>query len=171
MIQDKSRMVIIIILSGLVISSCKKSIDGWTINDTPSGWTPKWTTIPDKSKKEKQQLNPTLAFADAGYGGSPVPANSEDIQSRESFVKTFKNTPKCFGVTLMQKDRKSADFDLQFFDGIDGRKGNLQFVLYRTDTADRMEWGEATGMTGLAETACSSILNASLPVGTGGKIE
>jgi hypothetical protein len=133
-------------------------------------WRPKWITTPDKIKNEKSVLNPTASFVDQSFSGSPVPRNEretkEAMKNREDFVHSFEKARECFGITLKLKNRADIDFGLQIFNGIDGRTGKSQWVLYRMDTGQVRAYGEATGAgtsmgaDAVVKSVCSSLHDA-----------
>ena len=133
-------------------------------------WRPKWKTMPDKTKKEKSVLNPTASFVDQGFGGSPVPRNErerkEEMKNRADFVHSFEKAHECFGITLKLKNPVDTDFGLQIFNGIDGRTGKWQWILYRMDTFQVRAYGETTGAgtpmgtDAMVKSVCSSLHDA-----------
>jgi hypothetical protein len=168
------------ILAGLAVSGCSSASN---VSDAPSNgaeaatkhepdtsWRPKWDIMPDKSRKEKSILTPTVSFADPGFRGSPVPQNEREkkkaTKNQEDFIESFKSESKCFGIALKLKNPGDADFALQVFSGIDGRTGRLQWVLYRMDTVGAAATGEGTGAStkmgrdGMVQSVCSSIHDA-----------
>jgi membrane associated rhomboid family serine protease len=125
-------------------------------------WWPKWDTDPDKTRKVKSVLTPTVSFAEPGFRGSPAPQNDrekeQEQKSRELFVDSFRSEPKCYGITLKLKNPGDADFALQVFHGIDGRTDGWQYVLYRMDTLGVKQLGETPeGPKSMALSVCSVI--------------
>lgn len=190
MAYNKNIVAIVVILVGLLVAGCSRSS---TASDAPSGsegtsvkqapgwtsWTPKWNTAPDKSRKEKPILNPTVSFVEQGFRGSPAPQNEREkkqaMKNQEDFVGSFQSQPECFGITLTLKNPKDADFGLQIFKGIDERIGSWQWVLYRMDTLGVTVSGEDSGagtqigLDGMVKSVCSSIHNGAS--NRGGKVE
>ncbi len=190
MCHNKSVLATIVMLVGLLISGCDRTT---TTSSAASGvtqtsprdeawktyWRPNWETTPDNSKKEKSVLSPTVSFADPGFRGSPVPQNErekkQELRNRGDFVQSFQSEPECFGITLMVKNPRNADFGLQVFKGIDGRTNRWEWVLYRMDTFRAMASGEATGAgkgmgpDAMVKSVCSSIHEAVFF--RGGKVE
>jgi hypothetical protein len=178
MFHNKSILATIVMLVGLLISGCDRAT---TTSSAASGvtvilprdkagktpWRPNWETTPDKSKRAKSLLSPTVSFADPGFRGSPVPQNErekkQELKNRGDFVQSFQSEPECFGITLMVKNPGNADFGLQVFNGIDERTGRWQWVVYRMDTLGATETGEATGagtrmgLDATVKSVCSSI--------------
>jgi len=64
---------------------------------------------------------------------------------------------ECKDVALLRTKPTTADFDLQVFDGLDGRAGRWQWVIYRTDTSERLAFGEVAGIEVVAKEVCSQI--------------
>jgi membrane associated rhomboid family serine protease len=129
---------------------------------TDESWRPEWDTDADKNRKVKPVLSPTVSFADEGFRGSPMPQSAiereQERKNREIFVNSFQSEPQCHGITLKHKKPGEADFGLQVFNGIDGRTGYWQYVLYRMDTLGVREWGETTiGPNWVAQSVCSGI--------------
>jgi len=186
MINRPNYLVVILVVAGCSLFSCNnlptfnnagsrlQQISGISSTNTDN-WQPKWKTAIDKTKPEKPQRSPTLAFAPKGYGGSPISdgasQKAEDLKSKECFIQNFRETPECFGATLMQTKPEGADFAVQVFHGIYGRTGKWQYLLYHTDTGDRTMWGEADTFRGLTESVCSSVLHDSLPRNAGGNVQ
>ena len=179
MIRNKKPFRVLILLTVLVIAACDRSSNASDSISTPTStsgqsapahWQPSWNTMAEKGKQEKTTLIPVVTFADDGFRGSPLPKNGTEKNQaanyREDFVHTFQNEHDCFGITLTLKDPKAADFALQVFNGIDGRTGSLQWVLYRTDTLRASSWGESTGagtkmgMDGVVHSVCTSVHNS-----------
>jgi hypothetical protein len=141
-----------------------------TAQSTGTGWAPTWNTAPDKSKAEKTQLRPTLRLAEDGFRGSPVFRDSDrknkNAQTREAFVRSLPSIPECAGIVLQPGNSEETDFVLQLFNGIDGRSGRLQWVLYRTDTMGERAHGEGTGdgiEIAITRDVCSTIRAAVSP--------
>jgi hypothetical protein len=181
MVYSKNIVAIVVILVGLLVSGCNGSS---TASDAASGsardsskhdlgetdWRPKWDTTPDKSRKKKSILNPTVSFVDKGFRGSPMPQNEgekkQETKHREDFVQSFQKEPECFGITLTLANPKGSDFGLQVFNGIDERTGRWQWVVYRMDTLGARVYGETTGagtkmgLDAMVKSVCSSIHDA-----------
>jgi len=145
-------------------------------NNKLSAWRPNWETVPDKSKKAKEQLSPTLVFADDWLGFIPTLDTDEqkkqhqkDIERKELVIQAVRRLPECKGVTFMRSNPKTADFDVQVFNGLDGRIGKWQWVLYRTDIIERLSYGEETDTDGVAKSVCTAV-HASVG-SSGGKVE
>jgi hypothetical protein len=142
-------------------------------------WQPHWNVLPDNAKKAKPELAPTFAFAEEGFRGSPIPSNDRERKKtkklQEDFAQSFQNEPTCLGMTLKLGNSEATDFDLQVFDGVYGRKGSYQWILYRMDTSGVAGTGEASGVdtkSGLDEavkSVCSVIHHAITP--QGGRVE
>jgi len=181
MLTDKSPLAIAT-LAGLLISACHNvstaSIaaseqDSPTAQSTGTDWSPKWNTSPDKSRRAKTRLVPTIRFADDGFRGSPVVENQEEkrnnTRSRTAFAQSLQGIPECSGIDLRTGSSDDTDFVLQLFNSIEGRSGRLQWVLYRTDTLGAVAYGEGTGadtkqgQDGITTSVCSSIHNATTP--------
>jgi membrane associated rhomboid family serine protease len=160
------------------------SISNWSANSSGTlpglkhwmdmPWEPKWDTNPDKNRKVKSVLTPTVSFAEPGFRGSPAPQNDsekeQERKSRETFIDSFQSVPQCHGITLKLRKRGDADFALQVFNGIDGRTGRWQYLLYRMDTLGEVERGETTqGPKGVAQSVCSTVLVTAFP--RGGSVE
>jgi len=129
---------------------------------TDESWGPKWNTDADKNRKVKPVLGPTVSFADQGFRGSPAPQSEieeeQERKTRETFVDSFQRAPECHGITLKLKKPGEADFGLQVFNGIDGRTGRWQYVLYRMDTLGAREYGETSnGPNEVAQSVCSAV--------------
>jgi hypothetical protein len=178
MAYNKNTLAIVVTLVGF-ISGCNQSSStpDATSGNAPSSskggeihWSPKWDTSPDKGRQEKSILNPIASFADPGFRGSPVPQNEEgkkkEMKNREDFLRSFRSERECFGITLRATNPKDSDFSLQVFNGIDGRTGRLQWVLYRMDTLGLKANGETTGagtpmgIDSVAKSVCSVIHDA-----------
>ena len=175
----------LIVLAGLSVSACNhapNSSDALLsgseapVQNTPdTSWKPKWDTSPDKARQAKSALAPTLAFAEQGFRGSPVPQNDRQKQlerkNREIFSESFEDDPECYGITLKLKKPEDADFALQIFEGIYGRTGRWQYVLYQTDTLGERSRGEisGTGAKGLAASVCSTLREVAFA--KGGSVE
>jgi len=143
------------VLFGLLLSACEDHSSRSNSASTTSSlkpdqtvWQPKWDTKPEKEKTAKPLLTPTLAFVDEGFRGSPMPqAQSEKLQqskTREDFAQAFRDERACFGVTLILNNSRTADLGIQVFEGIDGRTGRWQWILYRMDTLGAVASGEVT---------------------------
>jgi hypothetical protein len=147
---------------------------GW--KDSESAWRPSWETVPDKTKKAKEQLSPTLTFTNDRLGAVPVLDNDEqkklhqqDVQQNESFIQAFRSLQDCKDATFMRSNPAKADFDVQVFNGLDGRTGRWQWVLYRTDIVERLAYGEETDIGRVAKGVCAALHANVEPVG--GKVE
>jgi hypothetical protein len=146
-----------------------------TAQSTGTNWHPTWDTSPDKSKTEIARLRPTFRLAGDGFRGSPIFENQEqkkkNAQTRETIARSLPSIPECSGIELQPQNSKDAGFVLQLFNGIDGRSGRLQWVLYRADTLGERAHGEGTGadtvmgQIGIAEAVCSAIGAATNPTG------
>jgi hypothetical protein len=176
MVQRRYIQVPLAILVGLVVSGCSgfSYVSDARPKPVDTSWTPKWDTAPDKNRKVKSALSPTVSFADQGFRGSPVPQNKsakeQERKDRESFVESFRGEPQCQGITLKLKNPRDADFGLQVFNGIDGRTGRWQYVVYRMDTLERKAHGEATGGPNtVAKSVCSTIRETAFT--QGGSVE
>lgn len=175
MVYSRCIPVAFVLLAGLLVTACNRASDAphvvfATKSNADTSWSPKWDTAPDKSRKLKSVLSPTVSFADEGFRGSPIPQNeSEKEQERQNqklFVESFRSNPQCNGITLKLKDPKEADFSLQVFSGIDGRTGRWQYVLYRMDTLGEKEHGEGTGgLNGILKSVCPTIREAAFMQG------
>jgi hypothetical protein len=125
------------------------------------GWQPRWETIADKGKTAKLQLAPTIAFDDEELGFIPMLGSDEEKKrhqrEKDTFARAFQNEPACKDLILLRTNPKSADFAFQIFNGIDGRVGKWQWVLYRTDTVERLDYGEATNITSAVQSICSAV--------------
>lgn len=111
-----------VLLAGLLVSACNRASDAprvalATRSNADTSWSPKWDTAPDKNKKVKSVLSPTVSFADEGFRGSPMPQNQsekeQERQNQELFVESFRSEHQCNGIALKLKDPKQADFSLQ----------------------------------------------------------
>jgi len=129
-----------------------------------STWEPKWQTIADKSKAAKPHLSSTITFSDDWVGFAPSldddeqkRLNEQDIHQKEQFLEAFRRMPECKGTTFMRSKPKSADFDMQIFNGLDGRAGKWQWVLYRTDTFERLAFGEEADVNSVAKNVCTAL--------------
>jgi hypothetical protein len=157
----------LILLIGLQ-TGCQRTIPSSSANN----WQPDWATAPDKSKKPKTQLSPTVTFSDDWLGAVPVldtdeqrKANDRDIRAKELFTQAFRRSSECKGVTFKRTRPRAADFDVQIFDGIDGRTGKWQWVLYRTDTAERLVFGEEADVNLAAKSVCAALRATLEPMG------
>lgn len=135
-----------------------------TTPSSANAWQPDWVTAPDKSKKPKPQLSPTMSFSDDWLGAVPVldtaeerKANDKDVRAKELFIQAFRSSPECKGVTFERTNPRAADFDVQIFDGIDGRAGRWQWVLYRTDTVERLAFGEEAEVSLAVKSVCKAV--------------
>ena len=145
-------------------------------NATLTDWRPSWNTAPEKGKSPKSILVPTVSFVDQGFRGSPSREQGKWVKdSQQKFIEAFRKNHECFGVTLALTNPAKSDFGLQYFEGIDGRTGRYQWVLYRMDTLGAVASGEGTGvqttsgLDGAAQSVCSSIRNTLNH--QGGKVE
>jgi len=77
MVQRRYIQVALAILAGLVVSGCNGSryVSDARPESPDTSWRPKWDTAPDKTRKVKPVLSPTVSFVDEGFHGSPVPQN------------------------------------------------------------------------------------------------
>jgi hypothetical protein len=113
-----------------------------------------------------------MTFSDDWLGGVPVldteeqkKANDKDVRAKELFLQAFRGSPECKGVTFKRANPRAADFDLQIFDGLDGRTGRWQWVLYRTDTTERLAFGEESEVNSAAKTVCTTLHAVIEPAG------
>jgi hypothetical protein len=164
MVRSRYVQVAFALLACLLVSACgNPSNMAAAKRNSDTSWAPKWDTGPDKSRKEKSVLRPTVSFADLGFRGRPVPQNETEkkqaVKIQESFVESFRKEPQCFGITLRLKNAEEADFRLQVFEGIDGRTGRWQWILYRMDTLGEKAHGEGTGEgpNAIVKSVCSTI--------------
>jgi hypothetical protein len=181
MIILKLRLVILISF-GLGLSACDRSStppDAGASTAQPSAqpqhvtgttaWAPTWDTTPDKNKKAKSVLSPIVAFVDSGFRGSSTPQENGE-KNREDFARAFQNDHECLGITLTLNQPENADFGVQFFNGIEGRVGQRQWVAYRMDTLGERAHGETTGgMSEVVKSVCSNVQDGVTPAG--GRIE
>lgn len=151
-----------LMLFGALLAGCKDATQSQPAKETT--WQPSWKTTPDKNKPPKVQLRPTVAFDDEWLGGIPVlgtdeqkRAHDEDIRQKEQFIDAFRHMPECKGVAFARTKPASADFDMQLFNGLDGRAGRWQWVIYRTDTDERISFGEETDLDEVAKNVCTTI--------------
>lgn len=166
------KLLKIALLLALTLGGCKETPS----NNSTSAWRPSWETVPDKTKKAKEQLSLTLTFTDDWLGVNPILDNDDqkrlhqkDIQQKELFIQAFRSLPECKGITFMRSNPKIADFDVQVFNGLDGRTGKWQWVLYRTDIVERLAYGEEADVGGVAKRVCAALHANVEPVG--GKVE
>jgi hypothetical protein len=141
-----------------------------------SAWRPNWETTPDRTKKAKARLSPTLTFTEDWLGAVPVLDTDEqkklhqrDTEQKELFIQAFRRLSACKGLIFMRSDPKKADFDVQVFNGLDGRTGRWQWVLYRTDITERLGFGEETVPDEVAKNVCITMYANTEPLG--GKVE
>ena len=114
----------------------------------------------DKTRAAKSVLSPTVAFAAPGFRGSPISQNDGE-RNRGDFARAFHNEHECFGITLTLKNPEQADFGLQFFNGIDGRSGQRQWIVYQMDTLGERAHGETTGgLSEVVKSVCSTVHDA-----------
>lgn len=159
-----------LIVSGVVQGSERASP---TPQSTETDWNPTWDTSPDRSRKIKTHLTPTVRLAHDGFRGSPTFENQEqktkNANARETFARSLPSIPECSSITLKSEGSDDTDFVLQLFNGIEGRSGRLQFVLYRMDTLGESAHGEGTGadtkqgQDGIARSVCSTIRDLTSP--------
>lgn len=176
--SDRLRKFMALNLVGLTLSiargaGCQRTMPSPNAN---TAWHPKWETVPDKNKKAKPRLSPTITFTDAFLGfvptldtGEQKKLHEQDTHQKELFIQAFGRLPECKGVTFIQKNPQAADFDVQIFNGLDGRTGRWQWVLYQTDTTERLAFGEEMDVDPLTKSVCTA-LHASVEP-TGGRVE
>jgi hypothetical protein len=164
------------LVATLALVYCSKLVATLPPNSEALVWQPKWETVPEKNKQPKPQLSPTLTFTDDWLGAVPVldtddqkRLHDEELHQNELFLDAFRTLPVCKGVTFMRSNPKSADFDVQIFQGLDGRAGKWQWVLYRTDITERLGYGEEQDVTSAARNICLSLLANVSP--QGGRVE
>jgi hypothetical protein len=129
-----------------------------------SVWRPSWETIPDKTKRPKEHLTPTVAFVDDVLSFTPVLDTDEqkklhelDVSQKDLFVRTLGQVSECNGISFMRTRPRDADFDIQVFNGLDGRTGKWQWVLYRTDITERLGFGEEPDIKIVARNICLGV--------------
>jgi hypothetical protein len=129
-----------------------------------STWQPDWKPFPVESKTPKSQLLSTVSFTDDWLGLVPELNTNEqralhekDARLKEQFVEAFRYVPECRGATFMRTKPTSADFDMQIFYGLGGRAGKWQWVLYRTDTGERLAFGEEASVDAVAKNVCTTM--------------
>jgi len=162
-----------LLLSIALLTGCQRTVPS---SAATSSWRPKWDTVPDKDKKPKPRLSPTITFSDDWLGAVPVLDSDEqkklheqDVRQKELSIQAFRRLPECKGVTFMQTNPQGADFNFQIFDGLDGRTGKWQWVLYRSDILQRLAFGEETDVNSLTKSVCTALRTNVEP--TGGKVE
>jgi len=117
-----------------------------------------------------------MTFTEDWLGAVPVLDSDEqkrlhaqEVQEKELFVQAFRRLPECKGVTFKRTNPREADFDVQIFNGLDGRTGRWQWVLYRTDIVERLAFGEEVDVSSLTKSVCMALRsNVEL---TGGKVD
>ena len=111
-------------------------------------WKPTWEG-PPATGPEKARLSPTIAFMDEWLGKGALTgrgyAQTLSAPLKEHFIDVFQQAPECRDVVLKKSMPRTADFTVQVFEGIDGRKGRWQWRMFRTDTGADMGNGEGTG--------------------------
>jgi hypothetical protein len=162
-----------LLLFSILLIGCQHTTP---LSNATSSWKPKWETAPDKTKKAKPQLSPTITFAEARLGFVPVldsdeqkKLNQQDIHQKDLFIQAFRRLPECKGISFMQTNPQRADFELQIFNGLDGRTGKWQWVLYRTDITERLAFGEEADVNALTKSICEALHTNVEP--TGGTVE
>jgi len=110
----------------------------------------------------------SLSQAEVGHFRK-APKHQEDILQKELFLQVFKWLPECKGVTFRQTNPGTADFAVQIDNGLDGRFDKWQWVLYRTDTDERLAFGEEADVTSATKNVCMA-LRANVE-SIGGKVE
>jgi hypothetical protein len=147
-----------------------------TSSSESSPWHPKWETTPDKNKKAKPTLSPTITFTDAWLGAVDVIDSDEqkklheqDTANKELFIQAFRRLSECRGTKFEQTNPQAADFDVEIFNGLDGRIGRWQWVLYRTDIDERLAFGEQADIDALTKSVCAA-LHADVE-SSGGRVE
>jgi hypothetical protein len=83
------------------------------------------------------------------------------------FLQVVSRTSECTGVGFSRSNPRSADFDMQLFNGIDGRNGRWEWVLYRTDITERLAFGEEENIDTVAKSVCVAVLDHAGAAGQG----
>jgi hypothetical protein len=129
-----------------------------------SAWKPGWVTVPDRDKRRKGTLEKTVAFTDDYLGWVPglktddeKKANEKEQALKRDFMATFARIEACHDIVFERSKPQDADFDFQLFDGIDGRAGKYQWVLYRTDVTERLGYGEDADLQSVTKSVCDAV--------------
>jgi hypothetical protein len=172
--EECMRAAVLALVTFAFLIGCQHAIRPSSDNLSP--WLPDWETAPDKNKNAKPKLSPTLVFNDADLAQFEVldtdeqkERHKQEIGEEELFIQIFRRLPECKSVTFKRSNPSEADFHIDVFNGLDGRRGRWQWVLYRADTRERMGFGEELDADSLVKSVCLALRATVEP--TGGNVE